>query len=230
MHLDRELSGKQRRLYRSQVVSRSDCHALLPMAWAAKPQVKSPVSVPSKLFPANCENHLRRPSNGEAAKAVIRKAIVQANEEIMAMGALDREMKNMGTTVVMAVWRKGSEIFVTGVGDSRVYRIRDRKSCNSPSIIRWPKRWWKPRLSPPPKPANTNSATCSGNISAPKRSAKAPRLRSYPIQGGDRFLLCTDGLHGVVSDDKLLHFISRKRMSNLCRRFRATRPRFRLAR
>ena len=60
-------------------------------------------------------------------KTVIRRSIVQANEEIMAMGALDKEMKNMGTTVVGAVWRKGPEMYITGVGDSRAYLIRNRK-------------------------------------------------------------------------------------------------------
>src|SRR3954470_10023801 len=39
----------------------------------------------------------------EQAKTVIRKPVVQANEEIMAMGQLDRDLRNMGTTVVMAV-------------------------------------------------------------------------------------------------------------------------------
>jgi len=61
----------------------------------------------------------------DQVKAIIRKAIVQANEEIMTMGALDRDLRNMGTTVVMAVWRKGStKMYIAGVGDSRAYLIR----------------------------------------------------------------------------------------------------------
>src|SRR5579862_6649745 len=45
-------------------------------------------------------------------KSTVRKAVVQANEEIMAMGALDRDLRNMGTTVVMAMWRRGPEIYI----------------------------------------------------------------------------------------------------------------------
>src|SRR5271165_2589647 len=41
-------------------------------------------------------------TNPEQIKPVIRRAIVQANEEIMAMGALDRDLRNMGTTIVAA--------------------------------------------------------------------------------------------------------------------------------
>ena len=46
----------------------------------------------------------------------------------MAMAALDRDLKNMGTTIVLAVWRKGSAVmYVTGLGDSRAYLIRGKK-------------------------------------------------------------------------------------------------------
>jgi Ca-activated chloride channel homolog len=68
--------------------------------------------------------HLPAAATPEQVKAIIRKAVVQANEEIIAMGSLDRDLKNMGTTVVLAVWRKGSPVmYVTGVGESRCYHI-----------------------------------------------------------------------------------------------------------
>ena len=35
---------------------------------------------------------------------------------------------------------------------------------------------------------------------------EGPDVACEAIQHGDRFLLCTDGLHGVVKDDKLLEF------------------------
>src|ERR671933_316122 len=59
------------------------------------------------IIPRELRKTLTGAVNAEAAKVMIRRAIVQANEEIMAMGQLDKEMKNMGTTVVSAVWRKG---------------------------------------------------------------------------------------------------------------------------
>src|SRR5207253_2989824 len=53
---------------------------------------------------------------------------VQANEEILTMASLDRELKNMGTTIVLAVWRKGSAImYIAGLGDSRAYQIRGKR-------------------------------------------------------------------------------------------------------
>ena len=40
-----------------------------------------------------------------------------------------------------------------------------------------------------------------------KEVGEGPDVPAIPVQPGDRFLLCTDGLHGVVSDEKLLQFI-----------------------
>src|SRR5262245_51614644 len=69
-----------------------------------------------EVIPREVRKNLASAAAGDAAKQILRRAIVQANEEIMAMGALDRELKNMGTTVVLAVWRKGAELYLTGVG------------------------------------------------------------------------------------------------------------------
>ena len=78
-----------------------------------------------EIIPRELRKNLTANLNPEGVKSVIKRAIVQANEEIMAMGALDKDMKNMGTTVVMAIWRKGSDMYIAGVGDSRCYLVRD---------------------------------------------------------------------------------------------------------
>jgi protein phosphatase len=36
---------------------------------------------------------------------------------------------------------------------------------------------------------------------------EGPEVKAVTIQAGDRFLLCTDGLSGVVTDEQLLEFI-----------------------
>ena len=79
-----------------------------------------------EIIPRELRKNLATNLNTEAVKTTTKRAIVQANEEIMAMGALDKDLKNMGTTVVMAIWRKGPEVYVAGVGDSRCYLVRSK--------------------------------------------------------------------------------------------------------
>src|SRR3712207_3696333 len=79
-----------------------------------------------EVIPRELRKHLKTETSADAARSVIRRAIVQANEEIIAMGALDRDLKNMGTTIVLAVWRKNSPVmYIAGVGDSRGYLVRN---------------------------------------------------------------------------------------------------------
>src|SRR5262249_50049338 len=146
-------------------------------------------------------------SNDET-KTIIRRSVVQANEEIMAMAALDRELKNMGTTIVLTVWRKGSAVmYVAGMGDSRVYLIRQGAieqltvdhsiaqalveaktiSAAEARVHRYRNVLWK----------YLGSAEVG----------EGPEVKVIQLQEGDRFLLCTDGLSGVVSDEKLLDFV-----------------------
>src|ERR1700676_1086634 len=70
-----------------------------------------------EVLPRELRRGLLQATSPDQSKAIIRKAVVQANEEIMAMGALDRDLRNMGTTVVMAVWRKGrGKMYIAGAG------------------------------------------------------------------------------------------------------------------
>src|SRR5579864_5096999 len=79
----------------------------------------------TEVVPRELKKSLPVTAASDDAIKAIRRSIVQANEEIMAMGALDRDLRNMGTTVVVAIWRKTNDMYVAGVGDSRAYLIRD---------------------------------------------------------------------------------------------------------
>src|SRR5271165_1070570 len=78
-----------------------------------------------EVVPRELRKNLNPTATPEETQSVVRKAVVQANEEIITMGSLDRDLKNMGTTIVTALWRKGNELYISNLGDSRAYRIRN---------------------------------------------------------------------------------------------------------
>src|SRR5437868_4608346 len=68
-----------------------------------------------EVVPRELRKNLTPAADDTQCATVIKKAIVQANDEIIAMGSLDRDLKNMGTTIVMALWRKGPQLFIAGL-------------------------------------------------------------------------------------------------------------------
>lgn len=169
-----------------------------------------------EIIPRELRKSLTPAQNAEGVKAAIRRAIVQANEEIMAMGALDRDMKNMGTTVVLAVWRRGGELFVAGVGDSRCYLLRGGQ-ISQLTVDH--------SLAQALVEANTISAAEAKEHKfrnvlwkylGSKEVGEGPDVTVVDIQEGDRFLLCTDGLSGVVTDDGLANFVANQTDMQAC--------------
>jgi protein phosphatase len=146
----------------------------------------------------------------------MRKAIVQANEEIMAMGALDREYKNMGTTVVMAVWRKGAELFIAGVGDSRAYLIRNRKIKQLTVDHSLAQALVEAKTISAAEAREHRFKNVLWKYLGSREVGEGPEVGIETLQHGDRFLLCTDGLTGVVPDEKLLSFIAAQPDVQLC--------------
>jgi PPM family protein phosphatase len=160
-----------------------------------------------EIIPRELRKTLLTNVNQESAKGLIRKAIVQANEEIMAMGALDKEMKNMGTTVVMAIWRKTNELCITGVGDSRAYLVRNRKISQLTVDHSLAQALVEAKTISAAEARDHKFKNVLWKYLGSREVGEGPEVMIVPIQSGDRFLLCTDGLHGSVPDDKLLAFI-----------------------
>ena len=161
-----------------------------------------------EIVPREMKKNISGAMGTDETKNVVRRAIVQANEEIMAMAALDRELKNMGTTIVLSVWRKGSALmYVAGMGDSRAYLVRGKKieqltvdhsiaqalveaktiSAAEARVHRYRNVLWK--------------------YLGSNEVGEGPEVKVVSLQAGDRFLLCTDGLTGFVPDDKILAYI-----------------------
>ena len=161
-----------------------------------------------EVVPRELRQNLANVNDQDETRRIFRQAIVRANAIIMEMAALDRDLTNMGTTIVSALWRKGSGIlYLTSVGDSRGYQLRDNQieqltidhsiaqalveaktiSVAEARVHRYRNVLWK--------------------YLGSKEVGEGPEVKAVPLEVGDRYLLCTDGLCGVVPDEALRDFI-----------------------
>jgi protein phosphatase len=161
-----------------------------------------------EIIPRELRKNLAAHLNPDGVKAVLRKSIVQANEEIMAMGALDKDMKNMGTTVVMAVWRKGTEMHVAGVGDSRCYLVRGGSVQQLTTDHSLAQALVEAKTISAAEAKEHRFKNVLWKYLGSKEVGEGPDVNVVQVQPGDRFLLCTDGLSGVVTDEQLLEFVN----------------------
>lgn len=161
-----------------------------------------------EIVPRELKKHLGNAMGNEETRNVIRRSVVQANEEIMAMAALDRELKNMGTTIVLTLWRKGSSIlYVAGMGDSRVYQVRGRKIDQLTVDHSIAQALVEAKTITAADAKTHRYKNVLWKYLGSQEVGDGPDVKVVPIQVGDRFLLCTDGLTGVVSDEQLLDFL-----------------------
>jgi protein phosphatase len=156
------------------------------------------------VVPRELKKNLASVSSANDIKKMIRLAVVQANDEIISMGALDRDLRNMGTTVVLAVWRKGHEMYITGVGDSRAYLIRGNSIEQLTVDHSLAQALVEAKTISPEEARGHRFRNVLWKYLGTKEVGEGPEVRVLNIQPGDRILLCTDGLTGFVPDDQVL--------------------------
>jgi protein phosphatase len=161
-----------------------------------------------EVVPRELRKNLTATASPEETEAIIKKAVVQANEEIVTMGALDREMKNMGTTIVMALWRKGSdELYLASLGDSRAYLLRGGQIQQLTVDHSLAQALVENKTITPEEAKEHRFRNVLWKYLGSKEIGEGPDVKVVPLQSGDKFLLCSDGLSGPVPDPQLLAFI-----------------------
>jgi PPM family protein phosphatase len=144
----------------------------------------------------------------DQAKTAIRRSVLQANEEIITLGTLDRDMKNMGTTIVLALWRKGQELYVANLGDSRAYLVRDGSIEQLTVDHSLAQALVENKTISPAEAKEHRFRNVLWKYLGSKEIGDGPDVKTVHLQAGDRILLCSDGLTGPVPDEKLLQFIT----------------------
>lgn len=145
--------------------------------------------------------------------------ILIANRRIFERSIRSRECAGMGTTVVGAVFSKRRNRFYVGhVGDSRAYRIRagtiqqltrDHSLIND-YLMAMPEMTEEQRAELP-KNVITRALGMHDNVNVDLMSDE-PRV-------GDVYLLCSDGLSGMITDEQIRDVVgSTHDTREMCRR------------
>ena len=136
-----------------------------------------------------------------SACRLLEGAVQAATYMIFAMAELDRTRNGMGTTI-SAMLALGTYAVTAQVGDSRIYQIRDREAVlltEDHTLVAW---------------------ELKQGIITPEQAQLAPYRniitrvvggRDYvqvdtglvDLRPGDRYLLCSDGLHGYLQDSEI---------------------------
>lgn len=143
---------------------------------------------------------------GQAPAHSLKRAVLEANETVHDQAQVHPEERGMGTTCTAAIVSP-DRLAIAQVGDSRAYLLRDKK-------LR--------RL--------TRDQTLAANLVEagvlkpaevdrfPYRHVLAQALGTQPhvepvvsdveLREGDRVLLCSDGLHGPVAEEKIAKILT----------------------
>jgi protein phosphatase len=134
-------------------------------------------------------------------------AIRKANQELYSLSSTDARHKGMGSTIVALLFsREQNQVHVAHVGDSRCYRIRDGKIeqlTRDHSLV-------NEALALKPDLTKAQIARLPKNVIT-RALGMAPvvqvDIRTERLQPGDSYLLCSDGLSGLVPDEQMLEVV-----------------------
>src|SRR2546423_5042181 len=131
----------------------------------------------------------------------------EATRRIYEMAQGDSERAGMGTTLT-AVMISGRDVAVSHVGDSRLYRLRDgrlERLTEDHSLVEELVR--QGRLSPEEAENHPQRSVITRAL-GPEPDVEVETF-THTARDGDVYLICSDGLSGMVSEDDITAILER---------------------
>jgi len=153
---------------------------------------------------------LRDPISEEEARAACRlmeSAVQAATYMVFSMAELDRGKSGMGTTI-SALLVSGDFAITAQVGDSRVYRIVGdtcEQLTEDHTLIAWQLK--QGLITPQEASVSPHRNVITRAVG--NRDYVEVDTRVLPLAPGDRYLLCSDGLHGYLRDSDVVPIVKR---------------------
>lgn len=146
-------------------------------------------------------------ADDETVANIIIKAVRRANMAILEAGNENPELKGMGSTATVLLISENSA-HVAHVGDSRIYQFRGKKKVfrtdDHSMVFDLVKQKViteeQARLS-----AQSNVITRALGM----RPDIEVEVHELPFKKGDRFLLCTDGIHGTMPEREFVKMVTK---------------------
>ena len=154
------------------------------------------------LIPRELIHRLQSGGDDSATLAAIRDSVAAANREVLAISHVNTEVSNLGTTVVLLFFRE-DRAFVANFGDSRAYRLRGERIELLTEDHTLAKALIKVGTIAPEEEERHRFRNVLYLYLGCNEAREGPEVRALDVRAGDRFLLCSDGLTGVVRDDNL---------------------------
>lgn len=146
-------------------------------------------------------------NHGEEPHSLMKKTIHKVNQSIFEMAQSQPELQGMGTTV-SAVHFAGPQLIIGNVGDSRVYLVNNKhiyQMTRDHSFVQ--------------EKLNMGIYTREEAVKDPQKNVLVRSVGfeldlqvdvfNYRICKNDIFMICSDGLHGKVSDSDILFIIQK---------------------
>ena len=136
----------------------------------------------------------------------IRRAVELANRRINSASTLAPELRGMGTTLVAGLLA-GSVLLVSNVGDSRAYLFR----AGELRVLTKDHSWVREMVAQGLLTSEEASSHPRRNILTRALGVVEPVMVDIfriELRQGDRILLCSDGLHGLVNDSAIASILS----------------------
>lgn len=134
-------------------------------------------------------------------RRLLEGAIQAATYMVFGLAQFEKDKSGMGTTISTALIVGDS--FVTGqVGDSRIYRVRQNQAVQlteDHTLIAWQmKQGLISEAEAKTSPQRNVITRAVGN-----REYVEVDTNIYPLASGDKYILCSDGLHGYLQLDEI---------------------------